>query len=66
MKLFIAWLLSFPCSLIEIILDWGCDFSIKTIKEARRYNYEVRKAHITGDWKWLNEKYGTPLPSNNK
>jgi hypothetical protein len=58
-KLFIAWLISFPATPFEIFFFWGMDFSAKTIRKARRYNYEVRKAHITGDWTWLNKKYGT-------
>lgn len=59
LKLFVAWLKSFPGGVIEMVLiEPGFSY-----KEARKYNYEVRKAHITGDWTWLNKEYGTPLPN---
>jgi len=65
-KLFLAWLWSFPFTPLVVALDGGGDFSFKKMKETRRYNYEVNKAHITGDWKWLNKNYGTPLPTEDK
>ncbi|MCA9354655.1 MAG: hypothetical protein KC877_04000 [Candidatus Kaiserbacteria bacterium] len=65
-QLFFAWLLSYLFAPIDVLLDGGGNFSWKQFKQARLYNYEVRRAHITGDWTVLNRKYETPLPDKDE
>jgi len=62
-KLFFAWILSFICAPIDIALIWGFDFSFQSLKRARKYNYDVRRAHIMDDQEWFDRNSGKKTDS---
>jgi hypothetical protein len=61
-KLALAYVLSYLFCPINMFMFSGGDLSGRAWSLQRSYDYEVRKAHITGDWTYLNKAYGTPLP----